>query len=66
MEHLIVDGAATYKWPVTLKLRDGSTQDCLRSVWLCESPFNVELRTMHVARPRLIDAIRDIAYELEA
>ena len=61
MEQLIADGTATYKRHVTLKLADGSTQDYVPSEWLGEPPFNVELRTMHVDRSRLDDAIREIA-----
>jgi flavin-dependent dehydrogenase len=61
MDQLIADGTATYKRHVTLKLPDGSTQDYIPSEWLGKSPFNVELRTMHVDRSRLNDAIREIA-----
>jgi menaquinone-9 beta-reductase len=61
MEQLIADGTATYKRHVTLKLADGSTQDYVPSEWLGEPPFNLELRTMHVDRSRLDDAIREIA-----
>ena len=61
MEQLIADGTATYKRHVTLKLADGSTQHYVPSEWLGESPFHVELRTMHVDRSRLDEAIRRIA-----
>jgi flavin-dependent dehydrogenase len=63
MEQLIADGTATYKRHVTLKLADGSTQHYVPSEWLGESPFNVELRTMHVDRSRLNDTIHKIALD---
>jgi menaquinone-9 beta-reductase len=61
MEHLIREEIATYKRHVTLKLRDGSSQHYVPSDWLGRRPFNVELRTMHVDRPRLGEALRDVA-----
>jgi menaquinone-9 beta-reductase len=61
MDQLIADGTATYKRHVTLKLTDGWRQDYVPSEWMGRFPFNVELRTMHVDRSRLNDAIREIA-----
>jgi 2-polyprenyl-6-methoxyphenol hydroxylase-like FAD-dependent oxidoreductase len=61
MEKLIVDGIATYKRHVTLKLADGFTQHYVPSDWLGQSPFNVELRTLHVDRSLLNEAIYQIA-----
>lgn len=63
MDRLIEDGTATYKRHVTLKLSDGTTQHYVPSEWLGESPFNVELRTIHVDRSRLNQAIHAIAVD---
>jgi menaquinone-9 beta-reductase len=61
MERLIADGTATYKRHVTLKVADGLTQHYVPSEWLGKPPFNVELRTLHVDRYRLNEAIHRIA-----
>jgi menaquinone-9 beta-reductase len=61
MDKLIADGVATYKRHVTLRLLDGFTQHYEPSEWLAKSPFNVELRTLHVDRVRLNAAIYQIA-----
>jgi menaquinone-9 beta-reductase len=61
MDRLIAEGVATYKRHVTLKLDDGVTQHYVPSEWLGQPPFNVELRTLHVDRSKLNDAIRQIA-----
>jgi flavin-dependent dehydrogenase len=60
METLLAQGAATYKKHVVLKLKDGSTQDYAPGKWLGKSPFNVELRTLHVDRSQLNQALRTI------
>jgi flavin-dependent dehydrogenase len=61
MEQLIADGIATYKKHVILKLEDGSERHYVPSAWLGRPPFNLELRTLHVDRPRLNEALREIA-----
>jgi menaquinone-9 beta-reductase len=61
MKQLIADDIATYKRHVTLKLGDGSIQHYVPSEWLGKSPFHVELRTLHVDRSCLNDAIHTIA-----
>ena len=60
MEHLIAAEIATYKRHVILKLRDGSAQHYVPSDWLGRYPFNVDLRTLHVDRVRLNEALRRI------
>jgi flavin-dependent dehydrogenase len=60
MERLIAEEIATYKRHVTLQLLDGSRQHYIPSDWLAHPPFNVELRTLHVDRSRLNDALREI------
>jgi flavin-dependent dehydrogenase len=58
MERLLHEGIATWKRHVILKLRSGSEQHYVPSDWLAKSPFNVELRTIHVDRTRLNRAFR--------
>ena len=53
MEDLIQARMATWKRHVTMKLRDGSSEHYVPSEWLAGAPFHIELRTLHVDRPRL-------------
>jgi menaquinone-9 beta-reductase len=53
MEDLVKAQMATWKRHVTVKLRDGASEQYVPRAWLAESPFRVELRTMHVNRLRL-------------
>src|SRR5580658_3601750 len=50
MDRLIGDKIATYKRHVTVKLMDGSTRHYEPGEWLARSPYNIELRTLHVDR----------------
>jgi flavin-dependent dehydrogenase len=61
MEQLIADNIATYKKHVTLKLSDGTARYYAPSEWLGRPPFNLELRTLHVDRVRLNEALTRIA-----
>jgi menaquinone-9 beta-reductase len=61
MEELIARGIATYKRHVVLKLQDGSEQHYVPGDWLGRAPFHVELRTLHVDRTFLNEAIRAMA-----
>lgn len=63
MEQLIAEDIATYKRHVTLQLQDGSRQHYIPSDWLGRAPFNVELRTLHVDRSRLNQAVRKIVLD---
>ena len=60
MEYLLDQGIATYKRHVVLKLRDGSEQHYIPGEWLGKPPFNIDLRTLHVDRSQLNQAIRRI------
>src|SRR5271156_555038 len=60
MEYLMDQGIATYKRHVVLKLRDGSEQHYIPGEWLGKPPFNIDLRTLHVDRSQLNQAIRRI------
>ena len=59
-EGLFEQGIATYKRHVVLKLRDGSQQQYVPGEWLGKPPYNVDLRTLHVDRIQLNQAIREI------
>lgn len=61
MQRLIDDEIATYKRHVILKLGSGGERHYVPAAWLGRPPFNLELRTLHVDRPRLNEALRDIA-----
>jgi menaquinone-9 beta-reductase len=60
MEHLLEQGIATYKRHVVLKLRDGSEQHYVPGEWLGKPPYNVNLRTLHVDRSQLNQALREV------
>jgi menaquinone-9 beta-reductase len=60
MEFLLEQGIATYKRHVVLKLRDGSEQHYIPGEWLGKPPYNVDLRTLHVDRGQLNQALREI------
>jgi flavin-dependent dehydrogenase len=64
MERLIAEEIATYKRHVTLKLGDGCNQQYVPGEWLGRPPYNLELRTLHVDRVRLSEAIRKIVVDL--
>jgi flavin-dependent dehydrogenase len=53
MEQLVESRIATWKRHVTLQLRNGCSEHYVPSTWLARAPFRVELRTLHVDRPRL-------------
>jgi menaquinone-9 beta-reductase len=60
MQYLLDQGIATYKLHVVLKLRDGSEQHYIPGAWLGKPPYNVDLRTLHVDRSQLNQALRAI------
>ena len=60
MEYLLEQGVATYKRHVVLKLRDGSEQHYVPGEWLGKPPYNIDLRTLHVDRSQLNQALREI------
>src|SRR5271156_1571545 len=57
MEHLVGEQSATWKKHVILKTRDGCAEDYVPTPWLAGPPFHIELRTLHVDRARLDDAL---------
>jgi flavin-dependent dehydrogenase len=60
MERLITEEIATYKRHIVLNLGDGFSREYVPSEWLGNSPWNVELRTLHLDRARLKVALREI------
>ena len=60
MELLLEQGIATFKHHVVLKLRDGSERQYIPGEWLGKPPYNIDLRTLHVDRGQLNQALREI------
>jgi menaquinone-9 beta-reductase len=61
MQRLIDEGIATYKRHVIVRMCDGTNRHYIPGEWLGRPPFNLELRTMHVDRSLLNEALREIA-----
>ncbi|AXC11949.1 FAD-binding protein, inferred for ABFAE pathway [Acidisarcina polymorpha] len=59
-EYLLDQGIATYKRHVILKLRNGLERHYVPGEWLGKPPYNVNLRTLHVDRSELNQALREI------
>jgi 2-polyprenyl-6-methoxyphenol hydroxylase-like FAD-dependent oxidoreductase len=59
-EVLLEQGIATFKHHVVLKLRDGSQRQYIPGEWLGKPPYNIDLRTLHVDRGQLNQALREI------
>jgi flavin-dependent dehydrogenase len=60
MDYLLQEEIATWKRHVIFKIRGGAAQHYVPSDWLGKPPYNIELRTIHVDRTRLNEAIREI------
>jgi flavin-dependent dehydrogenase len=63
MDHLIKAQMATWKRHVTLRMRDGRSEHYVPLSWLGEAPLNIELRTLHVDRVRLDEALLGLAVD---
>lgn len=59
-EYLLEQGIATCKRHVVLKLRNGSEQQYIPGEWLGKPPYNIDLRTLHVDRSQLNQALREV------
>lgn len=57
MERLVAERVATWKRHVTLRMRDGASEQYVPTEWLGGPPFHIELRTLHVDRFRLDDLL---------
>jgi 2-polyprenyl-6-methoxyphenol hydroxylase-like FAD-dependent oxidoreductase len=53
MEDLVASGAATFKRHIAMTAPDNSQREYLPGAWLAESPFFVEIRTMHLDREQV-------------
>lgn len=60
LERLIAEDIATYKRHVVASLSCGARREYVPSAWLGKSPWNIELRTLHVDRIRLRAALLEI------
>jgi flavin-dependent dehydrogenase len=64
MEELISSEAATWKRHIAVTGTKGGKQEYLPGPWLAESPWNVEVRTLHLDRDRTDGRLRDTARQL--
>lgn len=64
MEELISTEAATWKRHITVMRTDSGKKEFLPGAWLAESPWNVEIRTLHLDRDRTDARLREIARKL--
>lgn len=64
MDELISAGAATWKRRITVTGTDFGRKEYLPGEWLAESPWNVEIRTLHLDRERTDARLRETARRL--
>ena len=64
MEELVSTQAATWKRHITVARTDGGQKEFLPGSWLAESPWNVEVRTLHLDRDRTDARLRKAAQRL--
>jgi flavin-dependent dehydrogenase len=64
MEDLISTEAATWKRHITVTRSDSGKKEFLPGAWLAESPWNLEVRTLHLDRDRTDARLREIARRL--
>jgi flavin-dependent dehydrogenase len=57
MDDVVRSQMGTWKRRVVVKSRDGDTADYSPFLWLGRAPFDVEIRTLHVDRARLDEAL---------
>jgi flavin-dependent dehydrogenase len=58
LEELAASGAATFKRHITVTSLDGSKDEYLPGGWLAESPWNVEVRTLHLDRAQVHNLLK--------
>lgn len=63
MEDLVNARLSTYKRRVVLNVGDQASTEYIPSDWLGRPPFKVELRTLHLDRPRLHRILLDLAQQ---
>lgn len=64
MEELVSGEAATWKRHITVTRPDCEEKEFLPGEWLAESPWNVEIRTLHLDRDRTDLCLRETADRL--
>lgn len=64
MHDLISAEAATWKRHITVVDDDGGRKEYLPGAWLAKSPWNVEVRTLHLDRDRTDARLRAMARQL--
>jgi menaquinone-9 beta-reductase len=64
MQELISTEAATWKRHITVTRTDSDKKEFLPGPWLAKSPWNVEVRTLHLDRDRTDARLREIARQL--
>ena len=64
MEDLVTTEAATWKRHITVTGSHCGSEEYLPGAWLAESPWNVEVRTLHLDRDRTDGRLRDTARQL--
>ena len=64
MDDLIATEAATWKRHITVTAAHSGKQEFLPGPWLAESPWNVEVRTLHLDRDRTDTRLREMARQL--
>ena len=64
MDELVASEAATWKRHITIARIDSERKEFLPGAWLAESPWNVEVRTLHLDRDRTDFRLREIAQHL--
>ena len=64
MEDLISSEAATWKRHITVAGTHCEKQEYLPGAWLAESPWNVDVRTLHLDRDRTDGRLRETARQL--
>lgn len=63
-EELVATGAATWKRHITVARIGGEEEEFSPGGWLSESPWNVEVRTLHLDRDRTDARLRQTAQHL--
>jgi flavin-dependent dehydrogenase len=64
MQDLVSSEAATWKRHITVVRTNGEKREYLPGEWLTESPWNVEIRTLHLDRDRTDARLRETARQL--
>lgn len=64
MKELISTEAATWKRHITVTRTDCGQKEFLPGAWLAKSPWNVEVRTLHLDRNRTDARLRETAHRL--